>query len=210
MIQLIKYISEFIGRLFSLICPSNLPKLWRAIIAHVYTGFLRRRFAAWGQGSVIAYKALNLHDLDCISIGKHAQICKGIQLTAWRQADNISKKPEIVIGDNCNIREGAHITAINSIRIGNNLLTGTNVLITDNSHGTAEQSRMECHPQDRPLYSKGKIVIGNNVWIGNNVCIMPGVAIGDGVIIGANSVVTKDIPAYTVAAGIPAIIIKQN
>jgi len=52
-------------------------------------------------------------------------------------------------------------------------------------------------------------VIGNNVWLGNNVCIMPGVTIGDGAVVGANSVVTKDVPAYSVAAGIPAKIVKQ-
>jgi acetyltransferase-like isoleucine patch superfamily enzyme len=62
---------------------------------------------------------------------------------------------------------------------------------------------------ERLLVSKGAVVIGNNVWIGNNACIMPGVSIGDGAIIGANSVVTHDIPAYSVAGGIPAKVIKQ-
>lgn len=62
---------------------------------------------------------------------------------------------------------------------------------------------------ERSMYSKGPVVIGNNVWLGNNVCVMPGVTIGDGAIIGANSVVTHDIPAYSVAAGIPAKVIKQ-
>lgn len=52
------------------------------------------------------------------------------------------------------------------------------------------------------------MVIGNNVWIGRNVCIMPGVTIGDGAVIGANAVVTHDIPAYSVAAGVPAKVIK--
>lgn len=52
-------------------------------------------------------------------------------------------------------------------------------------------------------------MIGNNVWLGNNVCVMPGVTIGDGAIIGANAVVTHDIPAYAVAAGIPAKVVKQ-
>ena len=51
--------------------------------------------------------------------------------------------------------------------------------------------------------------IGKNVWVGRNVCIMPGVSIGDGAVIGANAVVTKDIPASSVAVGIPARIVKQ-
>lgn len=64
-------------------------------------------------------------------------------------------------------------------------------------------------PNKRPLYCKGPVIIGNNVWIGEKASIMPGVTIGDGVIIAANSVVTKDIPSYSLAAGIPAKIIKS-
>lgn len=114
-----------------------------------------------------------------------------------------------MIGNNCSIRNNAHITAINCIRIGDNLLTGTNVLITDNSHGQSTREHMSLPFTERPLYSKGPVVIGNNVWLGNNVCVMSGVTIGDGAIIGANAVVTHDIPAYAVAAGILAKVVKQ-
>ena len=54
------------------------------------------------------------------------------------------------------------------------------------------------------------IIIGNNVWIGTNVTILKGVTIGDGAIIAAGSVVTKNIPAHTLATGIPAKVIKEN
>lgn len=59
-----------------------------------------------------------------------------------------------------------------------------------------------------PIYSKGAIVIGDNVWIGEKAAILAGVTIGEGAIIGANAVVTKNIPPYSIAAGIPARIIK--
>lgn len=58
-------------------------------------------------------------------------------------------------------------------------------------------------PTLRDLPFKGDTVVGNDVWIGQNVTVMPGVHIGDGAIIGANSVVTKDIPPYSIAAGNP-------
>ncbi len=210
MYKLIKTICEFAGRLLSLLLPVKLPELCRAIMAHIYTGYLQHRFAHIGDNCVIAFKATKLHGLDCVSIGNGTQISRGIQLTAWKDhAATTGSKPEIMIGDNCSIRDYCHITAVNSIRIGNNLLTGTNVLITDNSHGTTERSQLELCPYLRKLESKGTVVIGNNVWLGNNVCIMPGVTIGDSVVIGANSVVTKDIPAYSVAAGVPARIVKQ-
>ena len=56
---------------------------------------------------------------------------------------------------------------------------------------------------------KGGVHIGNNVWVGRNVCIMPGVHIGDGAVIGANSVVTHDISAFSIAVGTPARVIKK-
>lgn len=59
------------------------------------------------------------------------------------------------------------------------------------------------------FHAREPATIGNNVWLGNNVCVMPEVTIGDGAIIGANSVVTHDIPAYCMAAGVPARVIKQ-
>ncbi len=62
--------------------------------------------------------------------------------------------------------------------------------------------------EDLPL--KGDTIIGNDVWIGQNVTILPGVHIGDGAIIGANSVVTKDIPAYHIAGGNPCKIIRKR
>ena len=57
---------------------------------------------------------------------------------------------------------------------------------------------------------KGDTVIGNDVWIGQNVTVLPGVHIGDGAIIGADSVVAKDIPPYTIAAGNPCRVIRKR
>lgn len=178
------------------------------IVHHLYTGNIKRHFSRWGSGSVLRFKAKRLKGLKYISIGCNTIIDTGVQLTAWDLCGGKSFNPKIIIGDNCVIRENAHITAIDSIHIGNNLLTGTNVLITDNSHGKTNKEQMELPPTQRPLYSKGPVNIGNNVWLGNNVCIMPGVTIGNGVVVGANSVVTHDIPDFCVAVGIPARIVK--
>lgn len=166
-------------------------------------------FQHWGKGSRINFKAMKLVGIRHISVGQGTSIASGVQLTAWDCHNGNKYSPSITIGNHCAIRENSHITAINQITIGNNLLTGTNVLITDNSHGQSIREHMSLPFTERPLYSKGPVIIGNNVWLGNNVCVMPGVTIGDGAIIGANSVVTHDIPAYAVAAGIPAKVIKQ-
>ena len=65
-------------------------------------------------------------------------------------------------------------------------------------------------PKLEDLPFKGDTIIGNDVWIGQNVTILPGVHIGDGAIIGANSVVTKDIPAYHIAGGNPCRIVRKR
>ena len=60
------------------------------------------------------------------------------------------------------------------------------------------------------LPRKGDTVLGNDVWLGRNTVVMPGVKIGDGAIVAAESVVTRDIPAYTVAGGNPARVIRAR
>ena len=128
-------------------------------------------------------------------------------LTVFPQGNG---EPEIKIGNGCHIGAYAHLTATRGITIGDNLLTGTNIIITDNAHGVTDTiEALQCAPSSRPLLSKGEVIIGNNVWLANNVCILPGVKIGDGVVVAANSCVTHDLPDYCVAAGCPAKIIKK-
>ena len=65
-------------------------------------------------------------------------------------------------------------------------------------------------PALEQLPLKGDTIVGNDVWIGQNVTVMPGVHIGDGAIIAANSVITKDVPAYCVVGGNPSKIIRKR
>lgn len=118
--------------------------------------------------------------------------------------------PEIIIGNNVSLGAYNHISAINSIKIGNGVLTGKWVTIVDNSHGDTNLKSLYKSPSKRPMVSKGKVLIGDDVWIGDKVTILPNVEIGKGAVIAANSVVTKNVKSYTVVGGNPAIIIKSN
>lgn len=205
--KMFKSIFEVLGRLFSYVLPMQTPLLLRALQSHVYTGFIRRRFAHFGRNSLIGVPVVKVSGAQFIHIGDNTEIAQGVLLTAW--PGRITSSPELFIGNDCHIGAHSHISAAVSIHIGDNLLTGPNVLITDNSHGSFERQLLDIHPSKRPLTSKGRVIIGKNVWLGANVCIMPDVTIGDGAIIAANSVVTHDVPAYSMAAGAPAKIIKS-
>ena len=118
--------------------------------------------------------------------------------------------PCIEIGKNCYFGAHNHITCIHRVVIGDNVLTGKWITITDNSHGLTDNEALHTEPIKRPLCTKGSVKIGNNVWIGDKATILPGVTIENGAVIAANAVVTKDVPAYSVAGGNPAMIIRHN
>ncbi len=168
------------------------------------TAWYRRHFREFGEKSLLS-PGIMLIRPDRISIGSNSSILRNCILeVCWPEG-------RIEIGNEVSIGEYTHITAANKIVVGNGVLTGRFVLITDNSHGSGDsRQELEISPLTRDVVSKGEVAIGNNVWIGDKVSILPGVHIGDGCVIGANSVVTKDIPAYSIAVGNPCRVVKQR
>lgn len=151
-----------------------------------------------------------LHGFACISIGEKTCFGDNLYLTAWPELCTSGKEPNLSIGSNCSFGAYNHITCANRVTIGDSLLTGKWVTITDNSHGETDKPTLGMRPMERPITSKGPVIIGNNVWIGDKATILPGVTIGDGAVIAANAVVTKDVPAYSVVGGNPARVIKNE
>lgn len=182
---------------------------WRRICLYVYTGRMRRYFKSVGKGTVFHPSFKRLGGARYVSIGNYCEIRDSVRMTAvWKENDQFFT-PQIIIGNNCSIGSHSHISAIDLIKIGNNVRMGENILITDNSHGNNSLQELEVAPNRRPVYSKGPVIIEDNVWIGEKASILPGVHIGKGCVIGANSVITKDVPPYSVAGGNPARIIKR-
>lgn len=119
----------------------------------------------------------------------------------------LSNIKQLHIGKNTYINGGEIYPAKNSeIFIGENCMISYDVVIRTDMHFH--------DTTDIPMVEQGNyeknIVIGNDVWIGWGAYIMPGVTIGDGSIVAAHAVVTKDVPPYSVAAGVPAKVIKQR
>jgi acetyltransferase-like isoleucine patch superfamily enzyme len=141
-------------------------------------------------------------------IGPNFAAGPGLRIEAWDRYRGETFSPLIEIGANVSFNYNCHLGAIDKIFIGSDGLIGSNVLITDHSHGDLRALRTGLPFKHQPLVSSGPVIIGTNVWIGENASILGGVTVGDNVVIGANSVVTRDIPSDTVAAGVPAGVIR--
>lgn len=180
--------------------------LYKKIRNYIYSKILSRNLE-YGSNAHFQVPAQLIGSKN-ISIGDKTYFGGYLVLAAWESFNNKSFSPKIVIGKDCSFQPYNHISCINRIEIGNGVLTGRWVTICDNNHGDTTLESMELPPLKRTMTSNGPIIIEDNVWIGDKVTVLGGVTIGRNAIIGSNSVVTKDIPPYCVAAGIPAKVIK--
>lgn len=153
-----------------------------------------------------AYYDISIVGGQFISIGDFFSASKDVAIHAFETSDK--KKPEITIGNNVVVTAHSYISCADRVSIGDGVLFGVNAFVTDNFHGRGDPNELLIPPNDRELYSKGPVIIEDNVWIGRNACIMPGVHVGQGAIIGSNSVVTHDVEAFSVVGGVPARTIK--
>ena len=133
-----------------------------------------------------------------IIIGDSTKISPGAML--------IPQQGYIRVGRNCTIQYGCMLYGVGGLEIGDDTRIAAYTIITPMNHVYTDP--------DIPIWRQGEtaegIVIGRDVWIGANVKIVDGVRIGDGAIVGAGSVVTKSIPPYALAVGVPARVIKTR
>jgi acetyltransferase-like isoleucine patch superfamily enzyme len=124
---------------------------------------------------------------------------------------------KVVIGDWCYVGDDTRIWSSASIEIGNRVLISHSVNIFDNlthplqasrRHQQAREILVRGHPRDVPL-GEEPIVIHDDAWIGAGAFVMRGVTLGQGAIVAAGAVVTKDVPAFSIAAGNPAVVVRE-
>ncbi|MEL7034576.1 MAG: DapH/DapD/GlmU-related protein [Cyanobacteria bacterium J06592_8] len=116
-----------------------------------------------------------------------------------------AKTGPLTIGDRTDIGCNVIISSISGISIGNSVLIAGNCYI---GGGRYICDRLDIPLMDQGLFSKGSIEIGDDVWLGAGAIVLDGVKIGRGCIIGAGAVVTKNLPDYAIAVGVPAQVIK--
>jgi acetyltransferase-like isoleucine patch superfamily enzyme len=210
--------------LFSISKRRNFVNQLSLLKFYPYTVFGRLKFTILG----IAYKRVTFEgpiDIKCFEESKI--YLKGVDFACNCMVQS-SGQGEIEIGNNVkignnsmlivgscgklrigdNVFIGAYVLceAFDNIEIGNDTMIAAHVFLIDGDHGT--DGSMLIRRQSTGKHSAVKI--GNDVWIGEGVKILKGVTIGDGSIIGAGSVVTKDIPPYCFAVGVPAKVIKRR
>lgn len=109
---------------------------------------------------------------------------------------------DIVIGDYT--RVGLHNTIIGPVAIGNHVNLAQGITVTALNHNFENQEQRI----DQQGVSTKQVIIGNDCWIGANAVILPGVTIGEHCVVAAGAIVTKNVPAHSLVAGVPARIIK--
>lgn len=144
-----------------------------------------------------------------IKIDEGCKIVDGVRIDAESEV-NIGRYTSIM-GPNTDIK-----SSINAVNIGAFCSIARNVAIQEFNHKIDNLTTYHIHQnifnsdREKDIYSKGTVEIGNDVWIGTQCLITSGAKIGDGAVIGANSVVVGDIPAFAVAVGSPAKVIKYR
>jgi len=139
----------------------------------------------------------------CLKLGKDVSVDSFSRIDFYLKDEN--KYPSLKLGDRVMISFRCTLLCAEKIEIGADTLIASDVMISDENHGI-ENPLLSYRLQ--PLETK-PVIIGRNCWIGEKAIILPGVTIGDNSIIGAGSVVTKNIPANSIAVGNPCAVIKR-
>ena len=124
------------------------------------------------------------------NLGKHSQICDAV---------TILNPSSVSIGDYVSIHEYTTIGGAGSVSIGHNVAIASHCHIASDTHNFSDGNR----PIKKQGITPKPVIIEDDVWIGTHVVILGGVKIGAGAVVGAGSVVTKDIPPYATAYGVP-------
>lgn len=183
----------------------------KKFIRNFYFRILEKRISRKcivGKNTKLCYRTTcNMEKKNSIRFGSNCVIYG----TYTTQEDGI-----IEIGDNTTVRSNTKLGAVDSIKIGNNVIISNNVTIYDNNnHPTSVTEReticknlLDDEVWKWKYAASAPVIIEDNVWIGERATILKGVRIGKGAIVAMGAVVTKDVPELAVVAGNPARVVK--
>jgi acetyltransferase-like isoleucine patch superfamily enzyme len=178
-------------------------RLWVRLLSKTFSLLISGAFARFGRRTVLMYP-IRLSGEERIAIGDHVFIGPGSWLQTLPDGENTSIA--VSIGKGTSVAGACVISAVRSVQLEENVLLARNVYISDHMHKYTDT--------EIPVIAQGvekikPVLVKRGAWLGQNVVVCPGVTIGTGAVIGANSVVTRNIPDYCVAAGAPARVLKD-
>ena len=184
-------------------------RIWGRIRTYgaIHPGSYRAdKFGYLGEGSIIAFPPTAIDGEASIHIGAGTLVTSWATLAAgYVPGDPATPPRALVIGERCVIGLRSGIVAHESVELGNDVWLGQDVFITDGNHGYDDL--------DAPIGSqKGSVEpvsIGDNSWIGHGAIILAGSRIGRNAIVAAGAVVRGEVPDYSIAAGVPAKVVRQ-
>lgn len=184
-----------------------------------YSFLQKIRLVVWVIRTKLMFRDARLirFPFDCrgksfIKVGKGFTTGVGCRLEVFKFVVNNEPGKKMLIGDNVQINDHVHISALKKVSIGNNVLIAGNVYISDNTHGLYDDSNHTSTPNQTPKereYIIKPVIIEDNVWIGEGAIVLPGVTIGYGSVVGAHSVVAHSVPKGTIVVGSPARVVKR-
>ncbi len=179
------------------------PKLFKQVGSGVIFG---KGLTLRCPGRITFGNSVAIDDHSLLDAGG-ASITLGHKVIVSRNCVIQAKTAGITIGDRTDIGCNTIVTSSGGVSIGNSVLIAGNCYIGGGRYIT---ERIDIPMMDQGLYTRGSVIIGDDVWIGAAAIVLDGVSIGRGCIVGAGAVVTKDLPDYAVVAGVPATIKKMR
>ena len=165
-----------------------------------------RRFGAFGTGSGILFPTVALYGEPYIRIGRDVIVGPYCTLSAGVMPGHVPENETVVtIGDGVLIGRGSGIVAHRSVTIGDGVFTGHHVYVTDANHGYEDVHETI----GRQFAAPKPVTVGAGSWLGHGSIVLPGACVGEHVAVGAGSVVTGELPSYSVAVGNPARVIRS-
>ncbi len=182
----------------------RIAHLCSRIRTRLFTLLLCNEFKEFGAGARIV-PPFRFYGLNSMSVGEGVMINRD----CWLQTvchDARDGEAKLVIRSHADLGMGAHISAARQVVIGERVLFGRNVYISDHAHAYRD---IEVPIMSQGIDGIAPVSIGSRTWLGQNVVVLPGVTIGEHCVIGANSVVNSFVPGYSVAAGAPARVVRH-
>jgi acetyltransferase-like isoleucine patch superfamily enzyme len=177
------------------------PKYGRLLLRYLRLRLFTTAGRRWStDGMLFLGKALQ------IQIGKRGRVEFGRLVWVGDGTKIRCHEGEVVIGPKTVLGQECTISAYQRVRIGEQCVIADRAMFIDFDHRVTE---VESPIRQQGIY-KRDVIVGSNCWIGYGACILRGVRVGDNAIVGTNSVVTRDVPANAVVAGVPAKVIRMR